>query len=75
MLLPIPLLPVLFLTAALNGTLLGPLLIFLYKLCNDAELMGDLRNGRLANVLAIAVIGLLLLLTGVVLALALTPSG
>jgi NRAMP (natural resistance-associated macrophage protein)-like metal ion transporter len=74
-LLPIPLLPVLFLTAALNGTLLGPLLIFLYKLCNDAELMGDLRNGRLGNALALAVIAMLLLLTVVVLALALVPSG
>jgi len=61
----VSLVPVLFLSAAVNGVLLAPILIFLYRLANDRELMGDLVNGRLTNVLAIATIVMLLTLTAV----------
>jgi Mn2+/Fe2+ NRAMP family transporter len=64
----VSLVPVLFLSAAVNGLLLAPILIFLYRLANDRELMGDLVNGRLTNVLAIATIVLLLSLTVVLFA-------
>jgi NRAMP (natural resistance-associated macrophage protein)-like metal ion transporter len=74
-LLPIPLLPILFLTALLEAILLGPILIFLYQLANDPEVIGDLKNGRVANVLAIGVIVLLLGLTVLTLVVALFPSG
>jgi len=61
----VSLVPVLFLSAAVNGVLLAPILIFLYRLANDRELMGDLANSRLSNVLAIATIAMLLTLTTV----------
>ena len=63
----VPLVPILFLSAAVNGVLLAPLLIFLYLLANDKELMGEYRNGRVANVLTIVTIGILLSLTAVLL--------
>jgi Mn2+/Fe2+ NRAMP family transporter len=62
-----PLVPILFLSAAVNGVLLAPLLIFLYVLANDRDLMGEHRNGRVANVMTIVTIGLLLSLTAVLL--------
>jgi Mn2+/Fe2+ NRAMP family transporter len=65
----IPLVPILFVSAVVNAVLLAPILVYLYLLANDRDLMGDLRNGRLANVLTIATIVLLVSLT-VVLALA-----
>jgi Mn2+/Fe2+ NRAMP family transporter len=61
----VSLVPVLFLSAAVNGVLLAPILIFLYRLANDRELMGDLANSRLSNALAIATIAMLLTLTAV----------
>lgn len=63
----VSLVPVLFLSAAVNGVLLAPILIFLYRLANDRELMGDLVNRRLSNVLAIGTIVVLLTLTAVLL--------
>lgn len=62
-LLPVPLLPILFLTAALNGVLLGPILIFVYRLCNDPEVVGAHVNGRIGNALSASTIALLLALT------------
>ncbi len=59
----VPLVPILFVTAAVNAVLLAPILIFLYRLCNDVELMGQHRNKRLANVLSGATIVLLIGLT------------
>jgi NRAMP (natural resistance-associated macrophage protein)-like metal ion transporter len=63
----ISLVPVLFLSAAVNGVLLAPILIYLYVLANDEELLGEHRNGRLANVLLLGTITLLLGLTLVLL--------
>lgn len=59
----ISLVPVLFLSAVVNGLLLAPLFVYLYLLANDRDLMGELRNGRLANVLTIVTIVLLIALT------------
>lgn len=65
----IPLVPILFVSAVVNAVLLAPILVYLYLLANDRDLMGDLRNGRLANVLTIGTIVLLVSLT-IVLAVA-----
>jgi Mn2+/Fe2+ NRAMP family transporter len=63
----VSLVPVLFASAVVNGVLLAPILGYLYLLANDRDLMGELRNGRLANVLTIITIVLLLVLTLVLL--------
>ena len=39
----------------------------MHILANDADLMGNLRNGRLANVLTVGTIVLLIILTAVLL--------
>ncbi len=59
----IPLVPILFVSAVVNAVLLAPILVYLYVLANDRDLMGDLRNKRLANVLTIGTIVLLIALT------------
>ena len=59
----VSLVPILFLSAVVNGVLLAPILIFLFVLANDPDLMGEHRNGRLSNVLTIATIVLLIGLT------------
>jgi Mn2+/Fe2+ NRAMP family transporter len=35
-----------------NGALLPVLLVFIWKLASDRELMGDYRNGRIFNAIA-----------------------
>jgi Mn2+/Fe2+ NRAMP family transporter len=42
----IPLIPILYLTQALNAVLLLPLLIFIYGISRDRDLMGEHANGR-----------------------------
>ncbi len=59
----ISLIPILFLSAVVNGVLLAPILIYLYFLANDQELMGELVNGRWANTLTLATVALLIGLT------------
>jgi Mn2+/Fe2+ NRAMP family transporter len=61
----VSLVPVLFLSAVVNGVLLAPILIYLGVLANDRELMGERRNGRAANALLVATVVLLLSLTAV----------
>jgi Mn2+/Fe2+ NRAMP family transporter len=54
-----PLVPILFLTQALNAVLLPPLLILMARMARDPELMGRQRSGRVAAVayaVAIAVV-------------------
>jgi len=67
-----PLVPILFLSAALNAVLLAPILVFLYLLANDGELMGTHRNGRLSNALTIATIVMLTALTVILLIVSLS---
>ena len=54
-----PLVPILFLTQALNAVLLLPLLAMIIHLCRDATLMGALRIGHIATPLAWAAFGLI----------------
>ena len=61
----VSLVPVLFLSAVVNGVLLAPILIYLGVLANDRELMGDKQNGRVANILLVATVVMLLTLTAV----------
>ena len=53
-----PLIPILFLSQALNAVLLLAILPFLRALARDRELMGDHRLGRLDSLLTAAVIAL-----------------
>ena len=59
----LPLIQVIVATQFLNGVLLPVVLIFVLKLVNDRELMGEYTNNRLFNVLSYATTGLLVLLT------------
>ncbi|MBV9324895.1 MAG: Nramp family divalent metal transporter [Chloroflexi bacterium] len=64
----LPLIQVIVATQFLNGVLLPVVLIFVLKLVNDHELMGDYTNNRLFNVLSYATTGVLVLLTVALLA-------
>ncbi len=55
----VPLVPILFLTQALNAVMLLPLLAMIIHLCRDAKLMGELRIGRVATPLAWGTFGLI----------------
>ncbi|MGZ4150590.1 MAG: divalent metal cation transporter, partial [Actinomycetota bacterium] len=70
----ISLVPILFVSAAVNGVLLAPILIFLLVLANDRELMGDRHNGRVANVFTVATVVLLIGLTLVLFAAGLSRT-
>jgi NRAMP (natural resistance-associated macrophage protein)-like metal ion transporter len=48
----IPVIALLVGVQVVNGALLPVLLIFIWKLASDRELMGDYRNGRIFNVIA-----------------------
>ena len=56
-----PLVPILFLSQALNAVLLLPLVVFIYGISRDRELMGEHASGRLGSAASLAVIGLLAL--------------
>ncbi len=56
----LPLGTVTLLVQALTGVLLPSALVLVLLLCNDAELLGPLRNGPWRNALATAAIGLIL---------------
>ena len=57
------LVPLMFLTSALNGILLPIILIFVMKIANDKEIMGDYVNGRTFNAIAWATIIFIIALT------------
>jgi NRAMP (natural resistance-associated macrophage protein)-like metal ion transporter len=67
-----PLVPILFLSQALNAVLLLPLLIFVYGIVRDRETMGDYASGRLGSAAALIVIALLALCVTALGALSLT---
>jgi Mn2+/Fe2+ NRAMP family transporter len=56
-----PLVPILFLTQALNAVLLLPLLVFVYGISRDRDLMGEHASGRLGAAASLAVIGVITL--------------
>ena len=70
MLIPgVPLVPVLYLTQALNAMLLVPLLVFMRSLARDQHLMGAAvlgRAGSATTLLVILLIGACVLALGVV---------
>ena len=59
---------------ALAGLLLPSASVFLLLLCNDRQVLGPWVNRRWLNVLAIAIVGVLLLLSGILMATTLFPD-
>ncbi len=53
-----PLVPILFLTQVVNAVLLLPMLVELRKLGRDAEVLGELRNGRRADFVCVAALAI-----------------
>ena len=64
------LLPVIIGSQNLQGLLLPIVLVFMVLLVNDKRLMGDHRNGRIANVVAWSAVGLIIVLDSVLLLVA-----
>ena len=64
------LLPVIIGSQNLQGLLLPIVLVFMVLLVNDKRLMGDHRNGRIANVVAWSAVGLIIVLDSVLLGVA-----
>jgi Mn2+/Fe2+ NRAMP family transporter len=54
-----PLVPILYLTQALNAVLLLPLLVFIYGISRDRDLMGEHTNGPLGATASLVTIALL----------------
>ncbi|MHB8574560.1 MAG: Nramp family divalent metal transporter [Dehalococcoidia bacterium] len=65
----LPIIDVLLNLQVVNGILLPVVLIAALRLTNDAELMGEFRNGRVFNAIAIATTGFVVLLSSVYLVL------
>jgi Mn2+/Fe2+ NRAMP family transporter len=59
-----PLVPILYLSQALNAILLLPILVFVVGITRDRTLMGEHANGRVGTVLAVLAIVLLALCVG-----------
>jgi Mn2+/Fe2+ NRAMP family transporter len=59
----VPLLRVILLSQVANGILSPFVLIFMLKLVNREKLMGDMRNGKLQNVIAVGMTAVMLVLT------------
>jgi NRAMP (natural resistance-associated macrophage protein)-like metal ion transporter len=62
-----PLLKIILLSQVANGILLPFVLIFMLKLVNREHLMGDMRNGRAANLIAASTVVVMNLLTAMIL--------
>ena len=59
-----PLIPILVLSQVLNAVLLLPLLVFMYGIARDRDLMGDYTAGRRAAALYLATIAFITLCVG-----------
>ena len=59
-----PLVPILYLSQALNAILLLPILVFIVGITRDRTLMGEHANGRVGTALAATAIVLLALCVG-----------
>jgi Mn2+/Fe2+ NRAMP family transporter len=63
----VPLVPVLFLTQALNAVLLVPLIVFMARMACDGELLGRYRSGRvMAVVYTLVIAGISAAVAGIV---------
>ncbi len=58
-----PLIPIMYFSQVLNGVVLPIILFFMIRLINDASVMGEHVNGRLANVLTWLTVALLSVLS------------
>ena len=58
-----PLFKVILLSQVANGVLIPFVLIFMLKLVNREALMGEMRNGRTANVVAVSTTVIMIALT------------
>ncbi len=56
-----PLVSILYLTQALNAVLLIPILVFVYGISRDRELMGEHASGRVGSIVTLLAIGALVL--------------
>jgi NRAMP (natural resistance-associated macrophage protein)-like metal ion transporter len=63
----VPLIKVILFSQVLNGVLIPFVLIFMLKLINRADLMGEYRNSLLANVIAWSTSGIMIVLTAAML--------
>jgi len=69
----LPLIQVIIATQFLNGVLLPIVLVFVLRLVNNRELMGEYTNNGLFNVLSYGVTGILILLTLALLVISVVP--
>jgi Mn2+/Fe2+ NRAMP family transporter len=69
-----PLVPILFLTQAVNAVMLLPLLAMIAHLTRDRELMGELRVGRLSAYAAWAATALIAVTVGALGIFSLLPA-
>jgi NRAMP (natural resistance-associated macrophage protein)-like metal ion transporter len=60
----IPLIPIMFYSQVINGTLLPVVLIFMLILVNDQRIMGKYTNGWAMNLISFLTIAILILLSG-----------
>jgi len=71
----LPLIQVILATQTLNGILLPVVLIFLVRLANDHDVLGEHTNGRVYNVLAYGTTAVLIVLTVALLVTSVTGFG
>ena len=71
----VPLFPLMWLSQTLNAILLPVLLVLMLRLANDPHLMGAHRNGRMSNVLAWGLTGLIVLITLILFTVPLRQAG
>jgi Mn2+/Fe2+ NRAMP family transporter len=69
-----PLVPILFLSQALNAVLLLPLLVLLVRMSRDPLVMGEYRSGRAGTAAQVVTTGLLAVCVGVLLVLTVLPG-
>jgi Mn2+/Fe2+ NRAMP family transporter len=70
----IDLMNVMLTSQLVNGILLPVLLIFLVLLANKRHIMGAFKNGKFANVLTVATIVVILVLTAILFVMQIMPS-
>ncbi|HEY5996601.1 MAG TPA: divalent metal cation transporter, partial [Candidatus Deferrimicrobiaceae bacterium] len=69
-----PLVAIMYASQVVNGMLLPAVLIFMLKLINDSELMGDHVNGKAFNAVAWATTWIMIVLTAMLLAVTIYPG-
>jgi Mn2+/Fe2+ NRAMP family transporter len=70
----VPLMSIMLISQTVNGILLPVILVFMLKIINDREIMGDYVNGPIFNVVAWATAVLLIVLTALLLITTVFPN-